>query len=260
VTPPLLAFENVTVVRNGKTVLDGVSLQLNEGEHLAILGPNGAGKSSLIRTIMREFYPVKRDGTVFRCRGKDIWDVFELRSAIGIVSNDLQTAYARDVRGREVVLSGFFSSIGLFNHPVTDTMVEKADALCRFLDIDRLADRPIVSMSTGEARRFLLARALVHDPSALLLDEPTNSLDLSALHTLRETLREVARSGTTVVVVTHQLHDIIPECRRVVLMREGRIAADGPKNELLTDERIGGLFGAPVRLVTENGWYYATGY
>ncbi len=258
--PPLLEFRDVTVVRGGRVVLDAVSLRLDEGEHLAILGPNGAGKSTLIRTVLREFYPVRREGTVFACRGQSTWDVFDLRSAIGVVSNDLQQAYARDVSGREVVLSGFFSSIGLFNHVVTDAMVAKADEICRFLGIGHLVDRPMASLSSGEARRFLIGRALVHDPAALLLDEPTNSLDLAALHTLRQTLREVARAGTAVIVVTHQLHDIIPECERIVLMRDGRIAADGPKDSVLTDARIGGLFGVSVRLVSENGWYYATGY
>lgn len=257
---PLLEFRDVTVVRDGRTVLDRVSLRLNEGEHLAILGPNGAGKSTLVRTVLREFYPVRREGTIFACRGRELWDVFDLRSAIGVVSNDLQQAYARDVPGREVVLSGFFSSIGLFNHVVTDEMVKRADAVCRSLGIAHLADRPIGSLSSGEARRLLVARALVHAPSTLLLDEPTNSLDLAALHALRGMLREIARAGTAVVTVTQQLHDIIPECDRIVLMRGGRIVADGPRAEVLTDERIGGLFGVPVRLVTENGWFYPTGY
>ena len=258
--PPLLEFRDVTVVREGRTVIDRVSLRLDEGEHLAILGPNGAGKSTLIRTVLREFYPVRREGTVFACRGQSTWDVFDLRSAIGVVSNDLQQAYARDVSGREVVLSGFFSSIGLFNHVVTDAMVGKADEICRFLGIEHLVDRPMASLSSGEARRFLIGRALVHDPAALLLDEPTNSLDLAALHALRGMLREIARAGTAVVTVTQQLHDIIPECDRIVLMRGGRIIADGPRAEVLTDERIGSLFGVPVRLVTENGWFYPTGY
>lgn len=260
VKPSLLEFRDVTVVRDGRIILDSVSLRLQEGENLAILGPNGAGKSTLIRTVLREFYPVRREGTRFACRGREAWDVFDLRSAIGVVSNDLQQAYARDISGHEVVLSGFFSSIGLFNHCVTGAMIAKADAVCRFLGIEHLVDRTIASMSSGEARRFLIARALVHDPAALLLDEPTISLDLSALHTLRQALREVARAGTAVIVVTHQLHDIIPECGRVVLMQGGRIVADGPKEAVLTDARIGGLFGVPVTLVRENGWYYATGY
>ncbi|HOT94365.1 MAG TPA: ATP-binding cassette domain-containing protein [Methanoregulaceae archaeon] len=258
--PPLFEFRDVTVVRGGRTVLERVSLRLDEGEHLAILGPNGAGKSTLIRAILREFYPVRREGTVFSCRGREVWDVFDLRSAIGVVSNDLQQAYDPGATGREVVLSGFFSSIGLFNHRVTPAMLDRAESVGRFLGIGHLLDRPIGSLSSGEARRCLVGRALVHDPAALLLDEPTNSLDLSAQHTLRRTLRRVARAGTAVIVVTHQLHDIIPECGRVVLMKEGRIVADGPTPEVLTDDRIGALFGVPVRLVRENGWYYATGY
>lgn len=258
--PPLLEFRNVTVLRGARSALYSVSLRLGEGEHLAILGPNGAGKSTLIGTILREFYPLREEGMIFACRGRTVWDVFDLRSAIGVVSNDLQQAYARDVSGREVVLSGFFSSIGLFNRRVTPAMEARADEIARFLGVDHLLHRSMASLSSGEARRLLIGRALVHGPAALLLDEPTVSLDLSALHMLRATLRNVAASGTAVIVVTHQLHDVIPECARVVLMKAGRIVADGPKAGVLTDERIGELFGVPVHLVVENGWYYATGY
>ncbi|MDD4254276.1 MAG: ATP-binding cassette domain-containing protein, partial [Methanofollis sp.] len=162
--------------------------------------------------------------------------------------------------GRDVVLSGFFSSVGLFRHEVTPAMEGRTEEILNFLEIEHLAARPMTRMSTGEARRFLIGRALVHDPVALILDEPTNSLDLHALHHVRSTLRKIARSGTGVIMVTHNLHDIIPEISRVVLMKDGRIYGDGPKEEVLTDEVIGGLFDVPVHIREEGGWYYASGY
>jgi iron complex transport system ATP-binding protein len=115
-------------------------------------------------------------------------------------------------------------------------------------------------LSSGEARRLLIGRALVHNPKTLILDEPTNSLDLHALHTFRHTLRKIARSGTGIILVTHNLHDIIPEISRVVLMKNGRFCDDGSKAEILTDEKIGGLFHVPVHVREEGGYYYATGY
>jgi len=261
VQTPLLEFQDVTVTRGGRDLLDAVSLTICEGEHVAILGPNGAGKTSLVRAIMREYYPsAPGPDTIFRFRGLDRWDAFDLRSHLGVVSGDLQQTFFRTISGREVVLSGFFSSIGLFTHAVTPAMERKADEILEFLDAAHLADRPMTEISSGEARRLLLGRALVHDPGTLLLDEPTTSLDLSALHTLRTILRKIARSGTGIILVTHNLHDIIPEISRVILMRDGTIWRDGPKAEILTDETIGGLFAVPVHVVEVDNYYYATGY
>jgi iron complex transport system ATP-binding protein len=257
----LLEFKNVNVFCSGKKVLDSLSITIKKGEHVAILGPNGAGKSSFIRTILREFYPVAGGGeVVFRIRGKDTWDVFDLRSAIGVVSNGLQYTFTRTITGKEVILSGFYSSVGLFNRTITPAMDRKADEILEFLEIEHLKDRPMNAMSSGESRRLLIGRALVHDPETLILDEPTNSLDLHALHTFRETIRKVARSGTGIVLVTHNLHDIIPEITRVVLMKDGRFCGDGPKEEMLTDTKIGDLFCVPLHIRKEGGYYYTTGY
>ncbi|MFY9749437.1 MAG: ATP-binding cassette domain-containing protein [Methanoregula sp.] len=259
--PPLVEFENVTVIRGTTRVLDSVTLSLCEGENVAILGPNGAGKSSLVKAITREYYPVIAEEPVtFRFHGEDNWDVFDLRSFIGIVSNDLQYTFTCTITGHEVILSGFFSSIGLFNRVIIPDMEGKAKAIERLLRIERLADRPMNSLSSGEARRFLIGRALAPGPATLLLDEPTSSLDLSALHTFRQAMRAIAQSGTGIILVTHNLHDIIPEITRVVTMKDGRIFGDGEKTAMLTDEKIGRLFSVPVHVREEDGWYYATGY
>ncbi len=259
--PPLLEFENVTVVKSDKKVLDAITVTIPEGENVAILGPNGAGKSSFIQTITREIYPViSDDRTMFRCRGRDVWDVFLMRSVFGIVSNDLQYTFTRDMTGWEVVLSGFFSSIGLYNRVVTREMQKKADDICTFLEIMHLKDRQMNELSSGEARRFLIGRALVNNPKTLILDEPTNSLDLHALHAFRQCLQKIARAGTGIILVTHNLHDIIPEISRVILMKDGRFCNDGPKAAMLTDKNIGGLFSVPVQVMEMDGWYYATGY
>jgi iron complex transport system ATP-binding protein len=259
--PPLIEFDNITVFRGDKKVLDSLSVTISEGENIAILGPNGAGKSSFIKTITREFYPAQSgNGFTFRMRGREVWDVFEMRSHLGVVSNDLQYTFMRELSGREVILSGFFSSIGLFNHPVTAKMEDEADRIISFLEIGHLQEKPMTEMSSGEARRFLIGRALVHSPKTLILDEPTNSLDLHALHTFRQTLRKIARAGTGIILVTHNLHDIIPEISRVILMKDGKFILDGPKAAIIRDENIGGLFDVVLHIKKEGGYYYATGY
>jgi iron complex transport system ATP-binding protein len=258
---PLLEFKNITVMNGTKTILDSLSLILKEGENIAILGPNGAGKSSFIKTITREYYPLHQgEGVLFRVRGRETWDVFDLRSTFGIVSNDLSFTFSREMTAYEVVLSGFFSSIGLFRHEVTPEMETKTSEILRFLEIQHLAERRMTEMSSGEARRVLIGRALVHSPKTLILDEPTNSLDLHALHMFRNTCRKISRAGTGIILVTHNLHDIIPEITRVILMKNGQFCMDGKKDEVLTEKNISNLFLVPVRIRTDDGYYYASGY
>lgn len=255
--PALLDMRRVSVMRGAGIVLHEVDLRVGVGEHVAILGPNGCGKSTLIKTITRECYPLVRPESAMTILGEEYWDVFELRSVLGIVSNDWMAACTREITGREVVLSGFFSSIGVWpHHQVTAAMRERTDGVLARLEASHLADRLVTGMSSGEARRVLIARALVHDPKALLLDEPSTSLDVFAQHELRRTLSELAQSGIGIVMITHHLADIIPEIERVVMLREGRVVADGPKSEVITGKRLSRLFGLPVTVTRRDGHYH----
>jgi iron complex transport system ATP-binding protein len=182
------------------------SLTIGAGEHVAILGPNGCGKSTLIKTITRECYPLAQPGSSVTILGERVWNVVDLRTMLGIVSNDLMAQCTREITGFEIVLSGFFSSIGIWpNHQVTEKQRRKAADVLRFLEAAHLAEKPVDEMSSGEARRMLIGRALVHDPKALLLDEPSTSLDLFAQHELRESIRKLARAGVAILLVTHHL-------------------------------------------------------
>jgi iron complex transport system ATP-binding protein len=176
---------------------------------------------------------------------------------LGIVSNDLMTQCTREITGFDVVLSGFFSSIGIWpNHHVTDEMRQKAHEALTLLEAPHLAQKPVDEMSSGEARRMLIGRALVHGPRALLLDEPSTSLDLFAQHELREMVRKLAQSGIGILLVTHHLADIIPEIDRVILMRDGQISGDGAKEEILTARALKDLFGVDVELARRDGYYH----
>jgi iron complex transport system ATP-binding protein len=252
----LIEFENVSVMRGESLALQDVSLRIGLGEHVAILGPNGCGKSTLIKTITRECYPLVRAGSSVRIMGRDHWNVFELRTLLGIVSSDLMTACTREVTGRDIALSGFFSSIGIWPHQqVTEEMHKKAEQALEMLEVAHLADRFTDEMSSGEARRVLIARALVHDPRALILDEPSTALDLFAQHELRLIFRKLAQAGIGIVMVTHHLSDLIPEIERVVLIDHGQIVADGPKREILVAPRLSELFGLPLDLTERDGYY-----
>ncbi len=247
----------MSVMRGTNRVLHGIDLTIQDGEHVAILGPNGCGKSTFIKTITRECYPLREPGSRVRIMGQEVWNIFQLRRFLGIVSNDLLNTSTRDLTGGEAVLSGFFSSIGIWpNHEVLPGMREKAVAILDLLEVLHLADRFVTEMSSGEMHRIMIGRALVNEPRALLLDEPSTSLDLFAQHELKAILRKLARQGTGILLITHHLSDLIPEIERVILMKKGRIFADGPKADVLTEPRLAELFGLPVTMQQRDGNYH----
>ena len=258
ISPPLISLDNVTVMRGGREALAGVSLRIEAGEHVCILGPNGSGKSTLIQTITRECYPVVSEGSAISIYGRESWNIFELRVLLGIVSPDLLASCSGEATGRDVVLSGFFSSTRIFSHhQVPPELVECTDSTLARLGAAHLATRPLAEMSSGEAKRILIARALAHAPKTLLFDEPSNSLDIAAQHQLRQTMRQLAREGVGILLVTHHLPDIIPEIERVILLHQGRVLADGPKENTLTPEQLTRLFGVPLTITRDDGYFHA---
>lgn len=255
---PLLELKNVHVVRNGNVALRGIDLTIPEGENVAILGPNGSGKSTLIKLITRECYPAFGiPGSSLRIFGEQTWSVFELRARLGIISQNLLKMLDEEISGREIILSGFFSSVGIWQcHRVTPAMEKRAQEILERMEVAHLGDRLITEMSSGEAQRMLIGRALVHNPPTLLLDEPTNSLDPRARRELMTLLRKLIGEGTRIVMVTHHLHDIMPEIGRVILLRQGEVVADGPRHEVLTEKKLSALFSMPVDVQLRDGFYH----
>jgi len=260
---PLIEFQNVSIVRSeegvrGKRALDSINFSIASGEHVAILGPNGSGKSTLIKAITRELYPLQTDQPAcVRILGREKWNVFELRPHLGIVTNDLMALCTRSYSAREIILSGFFSSVGIWpNHVVTDEMQARTDEVIELMEIEEFAGRNVDELSSGEARRVLIGRALVHRPEALVLDEPTASLDFRGVRELREIMRKIATAGTSIILVTHHLEDIIPEISRVVILKNGRVVRDGAKADVLTSEELSGLFDLPAEVLERGGYYH----
>lgn len=265
-SPALLDLRHVTVFREhadaadqkaARPALEDISLRIEAGEHVCILGPNGCGKSTLIKTITRECYPLAREKSSISILGRERWNIFELRSLLGIVSPDLLGACSTEATGRDVVLSGFFSSTRIFPHHHPDPQqLALAERALERMGVAHLADRAVARMSSGEAKRTLIARALAHDPRALLFDEPSNALDIAAQRQLRTAMRGLAQSGIAILLVTHHVSEIIPEIERVILLRDGRIAADGPKDAVLTSEKMSALFGVPLRVTQQDGYFH----
>ena len=258
VCAPLIEYRSVNVVRDGRNLLEDINLKINCGEHAAILGPNGAGKTSLIRTITREYYPAAgNQPSCVRIMGEESWDVFELRNHLGIVGGEAPKSNLRDLSCSDFILSGFFGSLGTWpDQEITAAMKRKVENILRLLEICELDDRNLDQVSTGESRRVMIGRALVHDPPTLLLDEPTISLDPRATRDLREILRKLVRKGKSLVMITQNLSDILPEIDRIIMMKNGRIFKDGSKANLVTPANLADLFGVRLQLLERDGYYY----
>lgn len=255
---PLIHIEHATVRRKGVDILDDVSLAIYDGGHTAIIGPNGAGKSTLVQVISQEVHPLNHPQMKRLLFGKQRWQILELRKRLGIVSQSLQYLCNSSYKGLEIVISGFFSSIGLdFHHQVEQTMEAKALEVMERYRVSYLKDQPMNRMSSGEARRLLLCRAMVNEPSVFLLDEAGSALDFPARRDYRTTLEQLDREGKTIILATHELSEIIPAIKRVVLMKDGRIVADGDKGEILNERLLSEVYGMRVYVDHRAGLFTA---
>ncbi len=253
-----LEFRNIDVARGDRVVLHHLDLTIDVGESVAILGPNGCGKSTLIKTITCETYPLETNEKQIRIFGRERWEISELRKHLGVVSADLPGRSIAGISGHDAVVTGFFGSAKLWDYLiVTEAMRAAASDALRLLQSERLSAKLVGEMSAGELRRVMIARALVHKPEMLLLDEPSNALDHAAQRELRDVLRTIAKKGTGILMVTHHLADILPEMRRVILMRDGGISADGPREDLLKPSVLSELFGVPIEIAEREGFLHS---
>jgi len=256
--PAIVEIQHATVYRGDTCVFADFSFALHEGEHAAILGPNGAGKSTLLKLLSGEVHAMPKDETRWALFGEDRWNVWDVRKQTGIVSHDLQRDYLICAEGLNVILSGYYASNDTYAHQeFSKSQMTRAYEVMQELGVMDLSGRRFGHLSTGEQRRFLLGRALVHDPPVLVFDEPTSGLDPKACFQYLDLLRAQMAKGKTILLVTHHLHEIPPEIDRVIFLKGGNIVADGPKSTVLSSEQISRLFDSKISLVQANGWYQA---
>jgi iron complex transport system ATP-binding protein len=258
--PALIDIHDATIWRGTTKVFDGLTLSIEQHESVAVLGPNGSGKTTLLKTINRELYPVSRKGSRVRILGRDQWNVWDLRRHIGIVSQDLHQRYRPTTTALEVVLSGFLSSIGVHGilaERIREEQIEAARDALSELGMESHTSTPLKSMSTGQQRRCLLGRALVHNPDTLIFDEPTAGLDLAASFDYLDRVRALSGQGRNIIIVTHHLNEIPPEVDRVILLEEGRIVADGAKPDVITEDLLSRVYRTAIRIAEVDGYYLA---
>ncbi|TFH69244.1 ATP-binding cassette domain-containing protein [Gammaproteobacteria bacterium LSUCC0057] len=254
--PPLLELRGATVYRGAVKVLAQLRLSIGHGESVVLLGRNGSGKSTLLKLLTREIYAVESEGIKVSIFGQQRPVVAELRRRIASVSNDQQQQFEPNVSLRGAVVSGFFGSNGLYHFQnISAEMLTAADQWIERVGLGGLGQRLFHQLSTGQQRRALIARALVAGADVLVLDEPTSGLDIAATASYLTLLDELLAGGTAVLLATHHIEEIPAAIERVVLFDDGRIVADGSKQELLTDATLSALFGMAL-VVQRHGQRY----
>ena len=257
---PLFQIRDARVVRAGRTILAIDRFDLAEGEHVALLGPNGAGKSTFIQLLTREVFPLHRDEPPVRFRGQARPLLSDIKRALGIVSATMHDQVRVHLPVEEIVMGGISGTLGLPQHAALpkDARPRALDALDR-LGIADLARRDVMTLSTGQVRRVLVARELMSDPQVLIFDEPCTGLDPEGMYHVRRTMSLLAAEGRSVVLVTHYPEDIIPAIDRVLLIKDAEVFADGPKAELLRSDTLSDLFDVPLEVEERGGWYALRG-
>lgn len=252
----MIEMKNVTAFQRDNKVFDNLNITIEAGEKVAILGPNGAGKSTFLKLITREIYPVVKDDSHISLFGRQRFSLVELRQHIGMVSQDLQDDYTPYTTAFEVILSGFLGAIGQHDHlQATAEQQQIAEQTLARLGMADYHDTMFQRLSTGQKRRLLVGRALIHNPDLLIFDEPSNGLDIGAAAGLLKLMRDYCTPQHSLLLTTHHIDEIIPEINRVILIHKGRVLADGPKQEVLTSAILSEMYGLPVELHQHNGWY-----
>ncbi|MEJ5366245.1 MAG: ABC transporter ATP-binding protein [Desulfosoma sp.] len=252
-----IVLEGVHFVRSKKEILTDITWRLDPGQHWVVLGANGSGKTTLLLLLAGYLWPTRGSVTVLGCRFGAV-DLREVRRRIGWVGSFLQEQVPPRQKPLELIVGGKFASIGVFEKASPEDY-QKAEHLAHVMGCASVLTSPYGVLSQGEKQRVLIARALMADPQLLILDEPCSGLDLVARERLLETLDRMGRkpSGPTLVLVTHHLEEIMPVFSHVLLLKDGRCAACGPKRDVLTAANLEAAFGVPMRVACDAGRYWA---
>ncbi|WP_411826577.1 ABC transporter ATP-binding protein [Luteolibacter sp. AS25] len=246
-------IRNANVWRDENLALKELNLSLRADQSVAILGGNGAGKSTLLKLITGEVRPAF--GATCRLFGEERWNLEEIRHQLGLVMPEDVARFHPQETSSDVVLSAFRAAYGRTRDMAfTREEEEKCSKAIGELGIQNLAQRYFGQLSSGEKRRFLIARALVHQPEVLILDEPSTALDFAGRLAMLDKLRDLANRSTTLLLVTHDPAEILPEIERVILLKKGRVIADGEKKEILNSDSLSELFGMSLKLDWLDDW------
>lgn len=242
----VISMKDVSWICDGRYILHNINWEINRGEHWAILGLNGSGKTMLLNIINGYLWPSTGEVSVLGRRFGDC-DVRELRKSIGYVSSSLQEKLYANETAEEIVLSGRFATIGLYDRPDRKD-IEEAQVIMELLGCTSLSKQPYGTLSQGEKQRILIARALMSHPEILILDEPCNGLDILAREQLLSSLEHIDHgdSRPTLIYVSHHIEEIMPVISHALLLRHGKIYSMGRTRDVLMKSNLSDFYGFPV--------------
>ncbi len=250
----LISFQHVSIVRQGRFLLDDVTWETKRSEHWAILGANGAGKTTLLQTILGYLWPSKGQIHVLTHQlGK--YDVRELRKSIGFVSTNMDSRLEADQSALAITVSGRYAAYGLYED-IRKEDREEAMHFLSMMEAGQLATEPYQLLSQGEKQKVLIARSLMAHPSILILDEPCNGLDFPSRERLIQTIQNLCSTidAPQVLYVTHYPDEIMPAISHTLLLRDGSIVGTGLKEEVLTEELLSMTFAIAVQVSFQNNY------
>lgn len=247
----ILSYKNVSFRRDGREILKDINWEIKKGENWALLGLNGSGKSTLLSMIPAYTFATSGEVSVFEKKfGTCVWA--EVKEKVGFVSSSLNT-FSDSLNNQtlnNIVLSGKYNSIGIYQE-ITQKDREKANNIIKDFKLSHLKLNKYITLSQGEQRKTLLARAFMNEPSLLILDEPCSGLDIRAREIFLKTLEE-SKSDIPFIYVTHQIEEIIPSITHVAILDNGEIMSQGNKFEVLTEENLSKLYGIDLKIEWSN--------
>ncbi len=254
----VVELADVSIVRNGSTLLDRIDWVIDESDRWVVIGPNGAGKTTLLQVVSANMHPTAGMASILD-EVLGAVDVFELRPRIGVTSAALADRIPRSESVGNVVVSAAYAVLGRWREGYDIDDFRRAAQLMKQLRIEHLGKRTFGTLSEGERKRVQIARALMTDPELLLLDEPAAGLDLAGRERLVETLSEIVADeyAPATVLVTHHLEEIPPGITHAMLLKGGRVVAAGPIDDVLTDEKMSEAFDLPLKVSKADGRWSA---
>jgi iron complex transport system ATP-binding protein len=254
----VLTLDGVSVIRDGKQILGPISFRINTGERWVVLGPNGAGKSTLLGVLAARIFPSKGSALLLDQQVGRV-DVSELRTRIGLASPSLEAMVEINELVRDVVLTAAYAIIGRWNETYDLWDESRAVALLTTFGVRELGDRRYSTLSSGEKKRVMIARALMADPELLLLDEPAAGLDVGGREDLLHRFAQFSNdpSSPASVLVTHHIEEIPMGTTNAILLKDGKIAVSGPVDSVITTEHVSAVFGLPIQVAHESSRFFA---
>ena len=246
-------FKNLDVYIDQRKILSNINIKLNFGENIVILGPNGSGKSTFLKLLNRSIYPIFSNNSSFKLFNKENINIWDLRRKVGFLFKEMENRVNKGVTIYELIISGFNGEYNSKNSSLlSKNDFIKIENLTKELELENIINQDFDSLSDGQKRRALLARAFVYQPQLLVLDEPFCNLDIKSNYIINKLLIKLINKSVNIIYVTHSLESILPQTNRVILIKEGEIIKAGKTDEVLKSKILSDLYEIPINVIKQN--------